>query len=64
MLSQMFGKLFMNSPLLTLPLFSLGVFMGVFLLVAASVLSKKAAAFDEVAKLPIDDNEVSRERRD
>ncbi len=64
MLSQMFGKLFTDSPLLILPLFSLGVFMGVFVLVTMSVFAKKAATFEEMAKLPLDDHEVSRGRED
>jgi cbb3-type cytochrome oxidase subunit 3 len=58
----MFKQLFVDSPLTVFPVFALGVFFIVFVGIAVRVLGRKAASFDEAARLPLDDGEVRRER--
>ncbi len=57
MLSQMFAKLFAGNPLTMFPSVGVVIFMGVFLAVTVSVLRRKAAAYEEIARLPLDDDD-------
>ena len=61
MLSQMFRQLFEGNPLTTLPTVALAIFLSVFVVVSVRVLARKAVTFDDLAKLPLDDGEVSRD---
>jgi hypothetical protein len=60
MLSQMLRQLFEGNPLTVLPMVALAIFLAVFSLVTVRVLARKAATFDDLAKLPFDDGEVTR----
>lgn len=62
MLSQMFRQLFADNPLTAFPSVGLAVFMVVFALVTVSVLRRRAASYDALADLPLDDEEVRDER--
>lgn len=62
MLSQMFKQLFMGNPLTVLPVVALGIFMGTFLLISVRALLRRGSSFEGVARLPLDDGEVRRER--
>jgi len=57
MLSQMFAKLFSGNPLTMFPSVGLAIFMSVFVVVTVNVLRRKAAAYDEIARLPLDDDD-------
>lgn len=43
-----------KSPLLALPLFALFLFLTVFFIVVFTTMTRKAHAFDPIARLPID----------
>ncbi len=63
MLSHMVAKLFADSPLTMLSTVAMAIFMGVFLAVTVSVLRRRASAYDEIARLPLaDDEEVHHDR--
>jgi cbb3-type cytochrome oxidase subunit 3 len=62
MLSQMVAKLFAGNPLTMFPSVGLAIFMGVFISVTVSVMRRKAAAYEEIARLPLDDDEVNHGR--
>lgn len=62
MLSQMFRQLFQDNPLTAFPSVGLAIFMTVFALVTVSVLRRRAAAYDDLAKLPLADEEVRHDR--
>jgi cbb3-type cytochrome oxidase subunit 3 len=62
MLSQMARQLFTDNPVTMLPSIGLWIFMIVFAVVTISVLRRRASSFDEVARLPLDDEEVRHER--
>lgn len=62
MLGQMFRQMFAGDPLTMLPSIGLAIFMTVFAGVTIAVLRRKAASFDEVSRLPLDDEEVRHER--
>ncbi len=49
-------QLLAQSPLLVYPIIALFLFMAVFLLVTWSAYRKKAAAYDPIARLPLDDD--------
>jgi hypothetical protein len=51
----MYGQLFSHTSLLTLPLIAMFVFLGVFLTVTARTLLRRAHAFAEVARLPVEE---------
>ena len=55
MLSQMFRQLFADNPLAAFPVFALVIFISVFAAVVLSVTRTKASAFDEAARIPLDD---------
>jgi len=62
MLSQMFRQLFSDNPLTAFPSVGLAIFMTVFAAVTVNVLRRRASSYDEVAKLPLADEEVRHER--
>jgi cbb3-type cytochrome oxidase subunit 3 len=62
MLSQLFRQMFDGNPITALPSIGLALFMIVFAGVTISVLRRRSAAFDDVARLPLDDEEVRHER--
>jgi hypothetical protein len=62
MLSQMFRQLFAGNPLTAFPSVGLAIFMIVFALVTVNVLRQRAAAYDDLAKLPLADEEVRHDR--
>lgn len=63
MLSQMLGKLFANNPLTLFPSVGLAIFMAVFVAVTINVLRSRAAAYQAIERLPLDEEEVRHERR-
>ncbi|MFT3765725.1 MAG: hypothetical protein QM820_09440 [Minicystis sp.] len=62
MLSQMFRQLFDGNPLTMLPTVGLWLFMAVFFCVSVSVLRRRASSYDDLARLPLADEEVRHER--
>lgn len=62
MLGQMFRQMFLDNPITALPTIGLTLFMVVFAGVTIAVLRRNAASFDEVSRLPLDDEEVRHER--
>lgn len=51
------SELLARSPLLALPLIAFFLFLVVFVTVFLLTMSKKARAYDEVARLPLDDGD-------
>lgn len=51
------SELLAQSPLLILPLFAFFLFMAVFLTVVITTMSRKAAAYEPIERLPIDGDE-------
>ena len=62
MLSQMFRQMFADNPLTMFPTVGLGIFLIVFTGVAINVMRRRPETFDDVARLPLDDEEVRHER--
>lgn len=62
MLSQMMRQMFSGNPLTMFPMIGLGIFMTIFAIVTISVLRRRADSFDDLARLPLDDEEVRHER--
>lgn len=62
MLSQMVRQMFTDNPITALPTLGLAIFMTVFAVVTITVLRRKSTSFDDVARLPLDDEEVRHER--
>jgi hypothetical protein len=52
-------ELLAKSPLLVLPLFAFVLFLAVFLTVLFVTMSRRARAYDPIARLPIDDGDGS-----
>lgn len=63
MLSQLFRQMFTGNPITLLPSIGLAIFMVVFTAVTINVLRRRAAAFDDVARLPLEDDEEVRHER-
>lgn len=63
MLSQMFGKLFAENPLTLFPTIGLTIFMAVFFAVTVNTLRRRAAAYDDLARLPLENDEEVRHER-
>jgi uncharacterized membrane protein len=58
----MYREFFMRSPLLSLPLLALGIFLAVFTSVLVQVMRRSARQFDAQSRLPLDgDEEVGRD---
>jgi cbb3-type cytochrome oxidase subunit 3 len=53
--SRLLGPLFEDSPLLVLPLFGLLLFFLTFVMVVVRLFSRDRAAFDALARQPLDD---------
>lgn len=51
------SELLMRSPLLALPLLAFFLFLVVFLTVVIVTMSRKARAYEPIARLPMDDDE-------
>ncbi|MBL8601680.1 MAG: CcoQ/FixQ family Cbb3-type cytochrome c oxidase assembly chaperone [Myxococcales bacterium] len=51
----MYREFFSHSPLLMYPLLALALFLGVFSLIVARTLGRRADSFDDRAALPLDD---------
>lgn len=62
MLSQMLRQMFTGNPLTLFPIVALALFLMVFTAVCVGVLRRRAAAYDGIANLPLDDEEVRDER--
>jgi hypothetical protein len=62
MLSQMVRQMFTGNPLTVFPTIGLAIFMTVFAVVTIGVLRRRADSFDDLARLPLDDEEVRDER--
>ncbi len=62
MLSQMIRQLFTENPLAAFPTVGLFIFMVVFAGIGVRVWRRRAAAFDDVARLPLEEEEVRHER--
>lgn len=56
-MGRLIGPMFADSPLLALPILSLAIFLGVFLLVSFRTFGRKAAEYSEVAALPLADDD-------
>lgn len=56
-MSPMMKQLFGGNPLVAWPMLALGIFVTVFLGIVIVVFARKAASFDEVARLPLSDRE-------
>ncbi len=52
-----------KSPMLALPLAALFLFLAVFAVVVVVTMKKRSAAFDPIAKMPLDDEGGYDERR-
>lgn len=55
-MGRLIGPMFADSPLLALPILSLAIFLGTFLLVAARTYRRSASEYDAFAALPLGDD--------
>lgn len=62
MLSQMLRQLFTDNPLTAFPQVGLAIFLAVFVGVTINVMRRKASSYDDLARLPLADEEVHHER--
>lgn len=62
MLSQMFRQLFFDNPLTAFPALGLALFMTVFVVVTINVMRRRASSYDDLARLPLAEEEVRHER--
>jgi hypothetical protein len=63
MLSQMVRQMFTGNPLVVLPTIGLAIFMTVFTIVTIRVLRRRGDSYDDVARLPLDDDQEVRHGR-
>jgi cbb3-type cytochrome oxidase subunit 3 len=56
-MGRLIGPMFADSPLLALPILSLAIFLGVFLLVSFRTYRRSAAEYSDLAALPLADND-------
>lgn len=62
MLGQMFRQLFSGNPLTAFPSVGLAIFMTVFVVITVQVLRRRASSYDDLAQLPLADEEVRHEQ--
>lgn len=55
-MGRLIGPMFADSPLLALPILSLAIFLGVFLVVSFRTYRRGAAGYSDVAALPLADD--------
>jgi hypothetical protein len=63
MLSQMIAKMFADNPLTIFPTVGLALFMGVFVVVSINTMRRRASSYDELARLPLENDEEVRDGR-
>lgn len=56
-MGRLIGPMFADSPLLALPILSLAIFLGVFILVSYRTYRRSAAEYSESAALPLADDD-------
>lgn len=60
-MARLIGPMFTDSPLLALPILSLALFLGAFVLITVRTYRRRAADYASVATLPLADDDSTQE---